>query len=200
MNSIASTDVQPSPSFSPSTASVESGLIDFAGVDGLQLAISLFGSSVQHISPFQSLEVSWQLNFEESDRSDANGSGVLLRLCENNFRLRHFSNTANLIKSFEPNLLPKQVWMRSLPWLGSVTYSLSISPTILDNLQKKFVPTPPHQLFNIPFHQAAVGRIDGQAVLVWVYTMGDRAVVELQAANSHLEAIVTSTDTVLKHH
>ncbi|TVQ20574.1 MAG: hypothetical protein EA367_08335 [Leptolyngbya sp. DLM2.Bin15] len=140
-------------------------LIDLAGQDGLQGAIALFGAQVNRIAPFQSTSVQWQ-----------GVSGSLLRLCENNFRLRWQGDETAMIGALQS--AAGSIWVRSLPWLTAIAYPAAI----LDDLVIPITPTPPHQLTGLPLHCAAVGRLEGRSLLVWHYGLDGQPVVELQMA------------------
>ena len=60
-------------------------LWDMAGVDGLEVAQTLFGEKVGHLAPFQSLETVVQ----DKDCS-------VLRLCDRNFRIVYPGTLHNL--------------------------------------------------------------------------------------------------------
>ena len=150
-------------------------LIDLAGQDGLQGAIALFGSQVNRIAPFQSTSVQWQ-----------GASGSLLRLCENNCRLRWQGGHEPAIMAALQSATAGS-WVRSLPWLTAIAYPAAH----LADLVPLITPTPPHQLIGLPLNCAAVGRFEGRSLLVWHHGLAGQAVVELHMATAHQEAIAS---------
>lgn len=149
-------------------------LIDLAGQGGLQGAIALFGSQVNRIAPFQSTPVQWQ-----------GASGSLLRLCENNFRLRWQGDESAMIAALQS--ATAGTWVRSLPWLTAIAYPAAY----LTDLVPLITSTPPHQLVGLPLNCAAVGRFEGRSLLVWHHELDGQAVVELHMATAHQEAIAS---------
>jgi hypothetical protein len=156
---------------------VDTGLVDFAGVDGLQFAIALFGPAANRIAPFQSMSVEL-----------AGQSGVLLRLCENNFRLRWMGESNTLLTTLNEQQGDRQLWIRALPWLGAIAYPPDAITAVLDAV----TPTPPHQVSGLSIHRAAVGRVDGRSVLVWLHDRFESPMLELHAAIAHLPDITAS--------
>lgn len=149
-------------------------LVDFAGVDGFQVARSLVGDPVCRIAPFHSL--SFMLEGRDA---------ALLRLCENNFRLRCDGDTETVLALVRSHAGNAQVWVKSLSWMGAIAFPDNLLP----ELESQFVPKPPHRLQGLPLHRAAVGRINGQSVLVWRHPIGAIPAVELQMAANQIGAI-----------
>ena len=165
------------PNSLPTGRTVDAGLVDFAGVDGLQFAIALFGPAANRIAPFQSMSVEL-----------AGQSGVLLRLCENNFRLRWLGDSDTLLTTLNEQRGDRQLWIRALPWLGAIAYPSEAISAVLSRV----TPTPPHQIADLSIHRAAVGRVDGRSVLVWMHDRFESPMLELHAAIAQLPDIAAS--------
>lgn len=164
----------------------DSQLWDFAGVDGLQFAKHLLGESVDRIAPFQSLETSLD-----------SYSCSLLRLCENNFRLRFSGNDARAresarekgaeleqkMRSLQVGL---QVWVKPLIWMAGLALPEAIAASRLLQL---VTPKPPHRLEGLQPNCAVPGRLDERAVLVWRHSISGQPVFELHAATKDIQII-----------
>jgi hypothetical protein len=154
-------------------------LYDLAGFDGLPLAKALFGDRIDRIAPFQSLEVNLKA---ESDLTCS-----VLRLCQNNFRIRIGSQAASVLETqFAQMQRQQRVWLKPFPWLGVL--SLTDEDTIAQ-LSRLVTPKAPHRIVGLQLNCAAVGRISGISVLVWRHTVQDQSLVELHLATQNLETI-----------
>lgn len=129
----------------------ETALWDFAGVDGLELACTVFGSAARKLSVYQSLE--------------ARHSGLdcsLLRLSENNFRVGVRGLSKSLDETLNSAAAGKQVWVKQ-----SMLTRLLLGEDALETLTKISTVKPPHRLMDLPNARAVPVRIDGVAALVW---------------------------------
>lgn len=147
---------------------------DMAGIDGLQVAKLWFGAAVDRMAPFQSLE------------TVCGGKPCsVLRLCEANFRV---SCPAHL--AIADSIRHYRVWMKQFDWLSAIAVADATTPHLQKlNLQKLAIPKPPHRLDDLQPNRAIPARIDGIAVLIWRHSLGDRPVVELQAARKDLDRV-----------
>ncbi|MGB3295605.1 MAG: hypothetical protein WBB01_21690 [Phormidesmis sp.] len=145
------------------------GLWDMAGVDGLAVAISLFGEAAGRLAPFQSLETV----FRGQDCS-------VLRLCDRNFRIACSHPLDSLIASLQAD-----VWIQQYDWLSVV----AIAPDQLPKLIEQATVRPPHRL-DLPNHQAVPAQIAETAVLLWRHTCRDRPVIDLHVARSDSDRLI----------
>ncbi|QKD84032.1 hypothetical protein HPC62_19240 [Thermoleptolyngbya sichuanensis A183] len=134
----------------PLAPSTDRTLWDFAGIDGLQVARHLFGESIAHISPFQSLTTALQ-----------GYPCAVLRLCENNFRVA-LPQALALNELIRP--LPWRVWVARSPYLTALT--LPVGPG-LSWLYRRATTKPLYTLQPLPGDRAVPARLDGIAVLIW---------------------------------
>jgi len=149
-------------------------LWDFAGIDGLQMAKSLFGSSIDRIAVFQSLET----NLENCPCS-------VLRLGETNFRVVWYSDYPYLLQRLQQSAIGLQVWLRQFDWLGAI-----VLPDAIDSLLNIAIPQPPHRL-QLPNGCAAPARINGVSVLIWRHSIDGQPALEIHTAIKNLQFIQT---------
>ncbi|MBF2048804.1 MAG: hypothetical protein IGS54_15825 [Elainella sp. C42_A2020_010] len=156
-------------------------LVDLAGFDGLPVARALFGSAIDRIAPFQSLE---SLVGETIPVS-------VLRLCENNFRVRLAeSDLAAFTAAFQLHQ-QQRVWLKQFDWLGSL-----LLPDQMHLLAPLITPKPPHRIAGLQPNCAAPGRINNISVLVWRHAIQAKPAVELHLASkdrSTVEALLPLT-------
>lgn len=151
-------------------------LWDIGGIDGLQVAQSLFGESVHRLAPFQSLETTLE--------------GLpcsVLRLCEGNFRVAWNQHEQILKQKLQLAQLDQCVWVKQFPWLSSIALPDAIGMSYLLNLA---IPTPPHRLTGLPLHCAAPARIDGISVLIWRHLIAQQPAIELHIATHQIDRMV----------
>ena len=149
-------------------------LWDFAGIDGLQMAKSLFGNSIDRIAVFQSIET----NLTDCPCS-------VLRLGETNFRVVCYGNHPYLLLHFQQSAIGLQVWLRKFDWLGAI-----VLPDAIDSLLNIATPQLPHRL-QLPNGYAAPARIDGVSVLIWRHSIDGQPVLEIHTAAKDLQFIQT---------
>ena len=147
---------------------------DLAGVDGLQVAKSLFGDQVGCIAAFQSVETS----LEGCPCS-------VLRLCEGNFRITWQGNSTILEQAFQ-RVQGKRAWLKRFDWLGAIALSESVGLTLIPQIA---VPIPPHRLKGMLLNCAAPARIEGTAVLIWRHLVLGQSAFELHTAVKDLETV-----------
>lgn len=145
-------------------------LWDMAGRDGLSVARSLFGESVDHLAPFQSLETTLQ-----------GTPCAVLRLCDRNFRVTYAGDLPQLVQPLQAN-----VWVRQLEWMGAIVLPDSEFPRIASQATIR----PPHRL-DLPLNCATPAQLKGMPVLLWRHRRGDSAVVELHLAQADMDAVLT---------
>ncbi|MBF2000076.1 MAG: hypothetical protein IGS50_23305 [Synechococcales cyanobacterium C42_A2020_086] len=152
-------------------------LYDLAGFDGLPVAQRLFGDGIQRLAPFQSAELPLS-------------SGIpctVLRLCENNFRVRlQEADGTALQQAFTQAQIGQRVWLQSFAWLSRLTL-----PDGIERLAEIAVPKSPHRIAGLQMNCAAPGRIDGVAVLVWRHSAQGQPAVDLHLAASDRKIIQT---------
>lgn len=174
-------------------------LWDFAGMDGLQAALNLFGERVGHLGPFQSLETSF----------NAHACSVL-RLAERNFRvalsrdhgldlaiadmgLDLWVKHSNPLKASAPirqaaggcehiaTLVISEQWGQTyLPFLGTTQ--------------------PIHQLKNLPLHCAVPARIEQTSVLVWRHCWLGHPRFDLHTAQADAQTIARAITVEIESH
>jgi hypothetical protein len=143
-------------------------LWDLAGIDGLQVAKTLFGPAADTIAAWRSQELSWQ------------GQPLsLLRLCENNFRIGLQGKPQPLITALQTVVADDQVWWRPCDRMMSVAIPAAIG---IDLLPQIAIPKPPHRLVGLPDNCALPCRIEGSAVVVWQHCLLGQPAFELQTA------------------
>lgn len=143
---------------------------DFAGVDGLALARALFGTEVSHLAAFQSLQ------------TECGGAACsLLRLCENNFRVRADGKPAQLADTLCEAASGRQVWVKP-----SALASLLLEEEEWRLLRGAASVKPPHRLTELPVSRAVPARIAGCAVLVWHHPINGINTLEVQTAPDDL--------------
>jgi hypothetical protein len=143
-------------------------LWDLAGIDGLQVAITLFGSAADTIAPWRSLQLDWQ-----------GRSLSLLRLCENNFRIGLEGNPQPLVAALRTAAVDAQVWWRPCDRMVS---SAILAASSVDLLPQIAIPKPPHRLLGLPDDCALPCRIAGNAVVVWRHSLQGQSAFEIQTA------------------
>ena len=146
-------------------------LWDFAGVDGLQAAISLFTPAISRIAPFQSLTTDFN-----------NRPCAVLRLCENNFRVALSEK-----QGFESVIagLNLKVWSRPCPaatFVIPIDFGLACLPKIA-------ITKPIYTLTPFPCNRAVPARINGTAILAWHYLWHEEARLSIQTASANLDII-----------
>jgi hypothetical protein len=139
-------------------------LWDFAGVDGLELACTVFGLAACKLSVYQSLE---------TEHSGLDCS--LLRLSENNFRLCIHGTSQSPAEALNAAAAGKQVWLKQ-----SVLNRLKLGEEALETLQRISTVKPPHRLMGLPNARAVPVRIEGIAALVWHHN----GIFEVQTARN----------------
>ncbi|MGJ3248992.1 MAG: hypothetical protein ACFE0I_23335 [Elainellaceae cyanobacterium] len=151
-------------------------LWDWAGVDGLQFARTVFGDSVGKIAPFQSIETTYQTH-----------PCSVLRLCERNFRVAiapevSFQDNTQAIHS---NL---RMWLKPSEPIGAIALAEEVG---MDILPKIATTKPIYRLDSLQSNCAAPARINDIAVLVWRHRVAETPILELQVALSNLDAVQT---------
>ncbi len=149
-------------------------LWDIAGVDGLQVAKSLFGDQVGCIAPFHSIET-----------TIAGCPCSVLRLCEGNFRIV-WQGDSNILEQAFQLQGERRAWLKRFDWLGAIALSDSVG---LTHLIKIAVAKPPHRLEGMLVNCAAPARIEGAGVLVWRHFVLGQSAFELHTAVKDLETI-----------
>jgi hypothetical protein len=149
-------------------------LWDLAGIDGLQVARSLFGDGIARLAPFQSLEISLP-----------DCSGAILRLCEGNFRLSLRGDVTLFVDALQKAQSDRRVWVKQFAWLGAIAMPESLGLKLLPQIA---IAKPPHRLAGLLLHCAAPARIDEIAVLIWRHPLKEPA-IEIHAAKKDLEAL-----------
>jgi hypothetical protein len=148
-------------------------LVDFAGYDGLPVARALFGNQINRIAPFQSIDC----------LIDGTVACSVLRLCENNFRVRlSQSDLAAFTTAFQQQ--HQRVWLKQFDWLGSL-----ILPDDMTRLTSLITPKPPHRIAGLQLNCAAPGRINGISVLVWRHAIRKIPIIELHLAQKDIAAV-----------
>lgn len=146
-------------------------LWDFAGVDGLQVAIALFTPLINHIAPFQSLTA------EFSQQPCA-----VLRLCENNFRvalpaeMRFDQVAANL--GLNVWVKPCQTANLCLPAVSGIKRLAQIATT-----------KPLYSIAPFPLNAAMPARINDIAILAWHHLWQGQPKLVIQTAIADIDAI-----------
>jgi hypothetical protein len=144
---------------------------DITGIDGLQLTKLWFGSGVDRIAPFQSLETTW------GDKSCS-----VLRLCEGNFRISCAESPAqiNIPQNYRG-------WVKQFDWLGAI----AIPDVALSCLEEIAIPKPPYRLSHLKLNCALPARIDGIAVLIWRHLLHHQSVIEIHTTQQDLYVVKT---------
>ena len=146
-------------------------LWDFAGVDGLQVAISLFSPAVSYLAPFQSFSAA--LGHQPCS---------VLRLCENNFRVAAPEDVdfARAITQLE-----LKIWVKPSP-----TANLVMPAALgLSRLAQIATTKPLFTLNPFPLNRAVPVRIDGAAILAWHHLWQGQPTLLIQAAATDFQAI-----------
>ena len=156
-------------------------LWDFAGIDGLQMARSLFGDAIDRISIFQSIDI---------HLSDCPCS--VLRLCETNFRVVWYDEHPHLPQRLQQAAIGRQVWLRQFNWLGAILLRNPCGAILPDPIDPLLIatPKPPHRL-PLPIDCAAPARIDGVSVLIWRHAIDGQPALEVHTATKDLQFIQT---------
>lgn len=155
-------------------------LWDFAGIDGLQMAKTLFGDTVDRLAVFQSIETHLL-------RCPCS----VLRLCETNFRVVWYEDHPELPQILQQSAIGRQVWLRQFDWLGAMVLpdpTLSQAHFAIDLLLNIAIPKPPHRL-QLPIGGAAPARIDGVSVLIWRHLICEQPAFEIHTATKDLQFI-----------
>lgn len=150
-------------------------LWDIAGVDGLQVAKSLFGDQLSYIATFQSIETT----LEGCPCS-------VLRLCEGNFRIAWQGNSTILEQAVQRAQGERRAWLKRFDWLDAIAISESLG---LNRLPQIAVSKPPYRLQGMLVNRAAPARIEGVAILVWRHLVLGQPAFELHTAVKNLETI-----------
>ncbi|MEL6604818.1 MAG: hypothetical protein AAFP20_16525 [Cyanobacteria bacterium J06614_10] len=140
-------------------------LWDFAGIEALTVAQTLFGESVGELAAFQSLETS----LEGKDCS-------VLRLCDRNFRILYLDDVRPVISSLNCN-----VFVRQYTWLAS----FSIPADRLEALTINATVRAPHRLANLPNHQAVPAQLEDMSMLVWQHSSSKIPTIDIHTAHSY---------------
>jgi len=152
-------------------------LWDFAGVDGLQVAIALFSSSVTHLAPFQSLTA--EFNHQPCS---------VLRLCENNFRVVLLDDD-DAIQGAIANLGLK-VWVKRGDRTAILLFPAEEGlARLLDIATTK----PIYTLSPFPLNRAVPARINGIAILAWHHLWHGQPKLAIQVAISDLDSFLADT-------
>ncbi|MEM7773451.1 MAG: hypothetical protein AAF327_23460, partial [Cyanobacteria bacterium P01_A01_bin.37] len=126
-------------------------LWDFAGVDGLQVAIALFSPDITYIAPFQSLTT--EFNQQPC---------AVLRLCEGNFRVA-LPAGGNAIERAIADLGLK-VWVKPCDRIATL---FLFTDKGLERLSQLAMTKPIYTLSPFPLNRAVPARINGIAILAW---------------------------------
>ncbi|MEO1125614.1 MAG: hypothetical protein AAFW84_14620 [Cyanobacteria bacterium J06635_15] len=146
-------------------------LWDFAGVDGLQVAIALFTPAINHIAPFQSLT-------SEFNQQPC----TVLRLCENNFRV---ALPAEMPFDQAVSDLGLNVWIKPCQ-----TATLVLPADFgLQHLAKIATTKPIYTLNPFPLNQAVPARINGIAILVWHHPWQGQPRLTIQTALADIDTV-----------
>ncbi|MBF2085868.1 hypothetical protein [Thermoleptolyngbya sp. C42_A2020_037] len=156
----------------PLAPSTDRTLWDFAGIDGLQVARHLFGESIAHISPFQSLTTTLQ-----------GYPCAVLRLCENNFRVA-LPQVLALDGLIRP--LRWRVWVARSPYLTAL--SLPVEPGLCW-LYQRATTKPLYRLQPLLGDRAVPARLEGIALLVWHHEWLGQPRLELHMATADLPLV-----------
>jgi hypothetical protein len=153
-------------------------LWDIAGVDGLQVARSLFGKEVDYLAPFQSLETVVQ-----------GEACSVLRLCDRNFRVAYsgaLNQPVDHLVADPPAPLRASVWVKQYDWLSAIVLPLGLLPVLLAQATAKA----PHRLANLPNHQAVPARLNNNTpILIWRHSPQGNPSVEIHAAKADLNRL-----------
>ncbi|MFQ4135177.1 hypothetical protein PGN35_002550 [Nodosilinea sp. PGN35] len=144
---------------------------DMAGADGLVAARALFGETVDHLAPFQSMETALE-----------GEACSVLRLCDRNFRVTYPGPLDRLVAA-----LHLRVWVRQLDWLGAIALPAANLPAIAALATVRA----PHRLSPLPLHRAVPAQVTTIAVLVWHHPEGESAVVELHLARHQITSFLS---------
>ena len=155
-------------------------LWDFAGIDGLQMARSLFGDAIDRIAVYQSID---------THLSDCPCS--VLRLGETNFRVVWYDDYP-LLQRLQQAAIGRQVWLRQFNWLGAILLRDPYGIVLPDAVNPLLIaiPKPPHRL-QLPIGCAAPARIEGVSVLIWRHSIDGKPVLEIHTATKDLQFIQT---------
>lgn len=148
---------------------------DIAGIDGLQVARSLFGELVSQLAPFQSLET----RVEDCACS-------VLRLGEGNFRIVGQGKPADLEQTLQQVETQYRVWVRQFNWLSAIVIPDSVGLAILPEMTTT---KPPYRLQGMGSDRAVPARIGNISVLTWRHTITGIPVFELHTATQDAETI-----------
>ncbi len=148
-------------------------LWDFAGVDGLAVAMALFGEPVKKLAVWRSLVT-------------PDSCYAILRLCEGNFRIRTAEQDHNFSEKLAQACTGKRVWYAQLTYLGALSFP---SHTILPRLEQIATSKPPFRLHNLPLDCALPARIDGTAIVLWRYLWQGTDLVQIHCAQRDRQKI-----------
>ncbi|MEL6469805.1 MAG: hypothetical protein AAFQ74_08760 [Cyanobacteria bacterium J06623_4] len=140
-------------------------LWDFAGIEALTVAQTLFGESVADLAAFQSLETS----LKGKDCS-------VLRLCDRNFRILYSDDIKPIISSLSCNVFVHQYsWLTSFSLPADRLKALTINATV----------RAPHRLTNLPNHQAVPAQLENMAMLIWQHSSSKTPTIDIHTALRH---------------
>jgi len=148
-------------------------LWDFAGVDGLAVAMTLFGQPVQKLAVWRSL-VTPDSNY------------AILRLCQGNFRIRTINNDLDFPRKLAQACSNQRVWYDQLTYVAEMSCP---SDVMLHRLEQIALPKPPFRLQNLPLNAALPARINGTAMLIWRYFWQGTDLVQLHCAQGDVQKI-----------
>ncbi len=160
------------PLSSPLLSSPAYTLWDFAGRDGLQAALQVFGPEANRIAPFQSFSTSWQQQ-----------PCTVLRLCQQNFRVALPQEAAlNVaIQALELNL-----WVKPCTTLATIFLPRAEGLERLPNLATT---KPLYPLDPLPLDRAVPARIENYAVLIWHHTWDAQPYLAIQTATAQRDVL-----------
>ncbi|MBW4652644.1 MAG: hypothetical protein KME20_06340 [Kaiparowitsia implicata GSE-PSE-MK54-09C] len=161
---------------SPSSASLSFSpaytLWDFAGRDGLQAALQLFGPRANRIAPFQSFSTSWQQQ-----------PCTVLRLCQHNFRVALPEGAA---LDLATQALDLSLWVKPCATLATVFLPRAEGLERLPNLATT---NPLYRLDPLPLDCAVPARIGNCAVLIWHHTWNTQPYLAIQTVTTQQDFI-----------
>ncbi|HEY9735272.1 MAG TPA: hypothetical protein V6D06_03285 [Trichocoleus sp.] len=174
-------------------------LWDFAGVDGLQAALNLFGEKVGHLAPFQSLETSF----------NAHACSVL-RLAERNFRVALSRDHGLDLAIADMGL---NLWVKlsnplkaSAPIRQAASGCERIATLVISEqwgqtcLPRLGTTQPIHRLENLPLHCAVPARIEQKSVLVWHHSWLGHPRFDLHTAQANAQTIAQAITVEIQSH
>jgi hypothetical protein len=148
-------------------------LWDFAGVDGLAVAVALFGGPVKKLAPWRSLVT-------------PDSRYAVLRLCEGNFRIRTAEGDQDFPAKLAQACAEKRVWYAQLAYLEALSFPRD---AILPRLEQVATPKPPFRLHHLPIDCALPARIDSTAIILWRYCWQGADLVQIHCSREHRQKI-----------